>query len=189
LLRIIGGVARGRQLKTPSGTQTRPSGARLRKSLFDVLAPRIEGSHFLDLFAGSGAIGLEALSRGAASATFVECDRDALMALRRNLEALGFGERAVVVGKAWPQALGMLDGKYDLIFADPPYSGGLVPAVLESLGEAVSMGEGAVVMAQCPAGEQAPASAGRLRLFRGNQIGRSVVYFYRAEPSAQEVNL
>ncbi|MDO8916019.1 MAG: RsmD family RNA methyltransferase, partial [Coriobacteriia bacterium] len=100
-MRIVGGAWRGRPLVSPSGPTTRPTSDRVREALFDALGARLGsdlgGGAVLDLFAGTGALGLEALSRGASSAVFVENDRAALVALRRNIETLGAGPRAVVV--------------------------------------------------------------------------------------------
>jgi len=123
-LRITGGAWRGRTLSAPAGAACRPTQARVREALFDRLGARVEGARVVDLFAGSGALGLEALSRGAAGAVFVEQDRAALAVLRRNLEALGAAESAQV----WACDAGaFLDGEVgpaleaDLILADPPY--------------------------------------------------------------------
>src|SRR5438270_11792874 len=95
-MRVIAGYYRGRNLRSPPSMQVRPTSDRLRETLFNVLAPRIEGARFLDLFAGSGAVGIEALSRGAAQAVFVERAAPALKALRANLARLGVKEGAQV---------------------------------------------------------------------------------------------
>jgi 16S rRNA (guanine966-N2)-methyltransferase len=119
-MRIIAGEARGRRIRAPEGTGTRPALDRVRESLFTILGDLVEGAEVLDLFAGSGAFGLEAVSRGARSATFVEREPKALEALARNLQELGFLARGhIIQGDALyrPSA-----GKsYDLIFVDPPF--------------------------------------------------------------------
>ena len=106
MLRVIAGELRGRRLATPEGNATRPTGDRVRESLFDLLGPGQGGARVLDLFAGSGALGIEALSRGAAHAVFVERDRDALRVLRANLAALALSGRSTVVAgdafASWP---------------------------------------------------------------------------------------
>ena len=119
-MRVIAGRYRGRRLQAPSGTDVRPTSDRVREALFSILGD-IEGLRVLDLFAGSGALGIEALSRGAASAVLVENDREALEAIRRNLEPLGDAGARVVRAEAvaWLRAGG---GPYDLVFLDPPYS-------------------------------------------------------------------
>lgn len=118
-MRVIGGEFRSRLLKSVPGLDTRPTPDRLRESLFNILAPHIEGSVFADFYAGTGAVGIEALSRGAKRAVFVESNRAALAAIRENLRALGIEDRAEVrQGRA--AALAPLI-EADIIFADPPY--------------------------------------------------------------------
>lgn len=121
-MRIIAGQFRSRTLKSPAGLATRPTSDRLRETLFNVLAPRIQGAVFLDLYAGSGAVGIEALSRGAARAEFVEREPAALAVLRANLAALGltagFRIHSSSVG-AWLRRPSTQ--AFDLVFLDPPY--------------------------------------------------------------------
>jgi 16S rRNA (guanine966-N2)-methyltransferase len=125
-MRIIAGAWRGRPLQAPAGMTTRPTADRVRETLFSMLASRLgtfEGLSVADLFAGSGALGFEALSRGAASAAFVDNDFSARRAITANQQKLGAGERACLLGGsalALPSA-----GPFDLIFADPPYAAGL----------------------------------------------------------------
>jgi 16S rRNA (guanine966-N2)-methyltransferase len=144
-MRVIAGELGGRRLRSPRGQGTRPTSERAREALFSMLV-ELSGLRVLDLFAGSGALGIEALSRGAAAATFVERSPQALAALRANVAALGLGERARVVDGDALAAL-RLPGKYDLIFLDPPYAaagplaGALargLPGVLAAGGRVVS---------------------------------------------------
>jgi len=122
-VRVIGGTHGGRRLVAPAGTDTRPTAERVREALFSILGEeRVARARVLDLFAGSGALGIEALSRGAAEATFVDSDPRAADAVARNLEALGL--RGEVVRRDWRAALRTARGaarQYDLIFLDPPY--------------------------------------------------------------------
>jgi len=128
-MRVIAGELRGRRLASARGLATRPTAERVREAIFSMLGP-LDGTDVLDLFAGSGALGIEALSRGAAHATFVERAPRALHALRSNLAALELAERSQVLGG---DALAALRGtdKYDLVFLDPPYSA--APALAEAL--------------------------------------------------------
>ena len=124
-MRIIAGEWRGRKLVAPEGMATRPTGDRVRETLFSMLASRLGSFDELrvaDLYAGSGALGLEALSRGAALACFVDHERSALAAIRSNIAALGAGERARVIARAVETLPS--EQPFDLIFADPPYSAG-----------------------------------------------------------------
>lgn len=124
-MRVIAGTARGVRLVAPKGLDVRPTLDRVRESLFNILAPRIEGARFLDLFSGTGAIGIEALSRGAASCVFVESDRRSLDAIGRNIEAARVGDRARICRATLPRdwnAIPVLPEKYDIAVADPPYA-------------------------------------------------------------------
>ena len=120
-MRIIGGNAKRRSLKAPASTGTRPILARIRKSLFDILRLRVPDAKFLDLYAGSGAVGLEALSRGAASATFVDRNPACLHIIRQNLAALGMGEKGRLLRLDAAGVLFTVGGPFDLIFMGPPY--------------------------------------------------------------------
>lgn len=121
-MRIVSGTAGGRKLTVPDGDSTRPTSERVREAIFNSLysLDAIDGAAVLDLFAGSGALGLEALSRGAARATFVETDRNALDAIRDNIEALGFDDETRVVPGEALGYLGRADA-HDLVLLDPPY--------------------------------------------------------------------
>ena len=142
-MRIIAGEWRGRRLQAPGGQGTRPTADRTRETLFSMLASRLgnfEGLRVADLYAGSGALGLEALSRGAVHATFVETDMNALKAIRVNLSALNAADRAEVrplsatnLAPAQP---------FDLVFADPPYAKGSGTAVVQAIRNAGWLAEG-----------------------------------------------
>jgi 16S rRNA (guanine966-N2)-methyltransferase len=123
-MRVIAGIYRSRQLSAPRGMQTRPTSDRLRETLFNILAPRLDGCCFVDLYAGTGAVGIEALSRGAEHVWFAENAEPALVALRQNLAALkvsrGFTLEDRGVGAAL-QRLGKLPQRIDVVFLDPPY--------------------------------------------------------------------
>ena len=131
-MRIIAGAWRGRPLDAPRGQATRPTSDRAREGLFSMLQSRLgsfEGLKVADLFAGTGALGLEALSRGAGHCTFVEKDRHALDILRRNIDRLGAGDRTDVRAQAVEHAAAPA-APFDLIFMDPPYGAGLAQAAL-----------------------------------------------------------
>lgn len=147
-MRVIAGEAKGRRLKSPS-TGTRPMTDRMKEALFSVLG-EVDGLRVLDLFAGSGSLGLEALSRGAASAIFVDSARDAVVSLEQNIEATGLTKKSEVV---WADVASTLsrspDERMDLIFVDPPYS--TPPHIVQETLEAIVMGgfladEGRIVL-------------------------------------------
>lgn len=118
---VLSGKLRGRPLQPPKGEQTRPTTALVRKSVFDTLRPYLEDAHILDLFAGSGAIGIEALSNGAAHATFVENHPLALKALRHNLRTLDLENSSTILPLDASAALKKLKNTFDVIYSDPPY--------------------------------------------------------------------
>ena len=121
-MRIVSGIYGGRRLVAPKGDIARPTQDRVREAWFSILGAEVEGARVLDLFAGSGALGLEALSRGAASADFIEKARASLIALAANIEALGVREVAKIrKGDALKVVESLEAGSYDLVFADPPY--------------------------------------------------------------------
>ena len=122
-MRIVSGTYGGRTLRAPKDVRVRPTADRVREAWMSILAPELDGARVLDLFAGSGALGLEALSRGAGETTFVELNAPSLEALRANIEALGVGERVTVHrGDALRFAEGLAEGAFDVAFADPPYT-------------------------------------------------------------------
>ena len=166
-MRIVGGVHKGRTIKAPDGRDTRPTSDRARESIFNVLAhaewsPGIEGRRVIDLFAGSGALGFEALSRGAAFCLFVETDEGARGAIRDNVEALqAFGNTRVHRRSATDLGLkpaGMA-GPFDLVFLDPPYRKGLGTIALEKLIEGQWLSDNAIAVFEC-AEDESPETPG-----------------------------
>jgi 16S rRNA (guanine966-N2)-methyltransferase len=121
-LRIVGGEARGRRLRAVPGRSTRPTADRVRQSLFDLLGQRCDGLRVLDLYAGTGALAIEALSRGAVRATLVEQDARAAAVIERNASELGYGDRVEIVRDDVSRALPRLRGPFELVFSDPPYA-------------------------------------------------------------------
>jgi 16S rRNA (guanine966-N2)-methyltransferase len=186
-LKIIAGALKGRRLVTPRGATTRPTADQVRIALMDTLAPRLPDARVLDLFAGAGGVGLEALSRGAAHATFVERDPRALAALRANVEALGVAALVRVrrgdVLRELP-ALYEAGERIDVAFLDPPYEAGLVEATLQALGGGGLLMPEAVVVAQHFTKRAPAATIGALASFRARRFGETTLTFYRAAPRA-----
>jgi len=154
-MRIIAGEWRGRRLQAPPGQGTRPTSDRTRETLFSMLASRIgsfEGLRVADLYAGSGALGLEALSRGAAHATFVESDARAQTVIKANLAKLGLVERAHVIGGS---ALKLpRSDAFDLVLADPPYGPGSGSAVVSAVADADWLASGGWMSVEAARGER-----------------------------------
>ncbi|MGH7706487.1 MAG: 16S rRNA (guanine(966)-N(2))-methyltransferase RsmD [Vulcanimicrobiaceae bacterium] len=134
-LRVSGGALRSRQIRAPHDRGIRPTPARVREALFSILGARVVDARFLDLFAGSGAVGCEALSRGAAGAIFVERDSPAAAQLRVTVAALGVADRATVLRGDATRIAARLDGRFDLVYADPPFEQPAPSGAFEALRE------------------------------------------------------
>ncbi|HKP13794.1 MAG TPA: 16S rRNA (guanine(966)-N(2))-methyltransferase RsmD [Blastocatellia bacterium] len=183
-MRVIGGIYRSRRLRAVEGLGVRPTSDRLRETLFNVLGAGVRGGHFLDLCAGSGAVGIEALSRGARRAVFVEQSRRACAVIEANLRALDIADQAGLVCREARAALKQLaadNDAFDFIFFDPPYASGLYAAVLSDLGGGAVLGDAAVVVVEHRAKLPLADGYGRLSRFRELKQGESALAFYRAE--------
>jgi 16S rRNA (guanine966-N2)-methyltransferase len=182
-MRLTGGQDRGRRLFVPRGSRTRPTASRVREALFNILGP--PPGRVLDLYAGSGALGLEALSRGATAAVFVERDGAALGALRRNLREAGIDDRTSVIGADVRTALRKLAAmgqKFSWIFLDPPYAKE-TEGVLAELSGSELLTSCAVVIIEHDRRNQPPESAGGLFLTDRRQYGDTELSFYRCSGS------
>lgn len=182
-MRIIAGTWRGRALAAPDGKETRPTAARAREALFSMLTSALgtfEGLAVADLFAGTGALGLEALSRGAERAAFVENDRAALTALRRNISALGAAAQASVFARPAP-AIGPPPFKADLVFLDAPYEQGLTAPTLSALRERDWLTGSSWLSAEVGAKEPLPAPG--YELVRERVYGKARIVLLRCVSS------
>lgn len=186
MTRIIAGHGKGRRLTAPRGLGTRPTAARVRQTLFDILAPELRGCRFLDAFAGSGAVGLEALSRGAARVVFVDNSHAALHSLRDNVAALrAAGGDVQVLRQDARLALGALadDGvRFDVVYLDPPYDSGLYEPLLEQVGSLGLLEPGGLVVAEHFHKRGLPETIGGLLRTRQVRVGDHRLSFYRASP-------
>jgi 16S rRNA (guanine966-N2)-methyltransferase len=192
-MRVIAGSFRSRTLHTPAGLATRPTSDRLRETLFNVLAPRIQGAAFLDLYTGSGAVGIEALSRGAARVVFVERAPAAIRVLRANLEGLGLTEGYRIAAGSVGGYLRNAEGSppFDVVFLDPPYDAAReYAATLELLGGPAAglLAAGAMVIAEHRRKEALEDRYGDLNRTRLLKQGDAALSFY-ARTSATEEGL
>ncbi len=187
-MRISSGDRRGRRLRSPRGRQVRPTSDFLRQALFNILGVRVQGARLLDLFAGTGAVGLEALSRGASAVTFVERDARAVESLRGNVAALEFTDRIrLIAGDALPtlarlEAAGEL---FDIIFVDPPYVGDLVSRCMERLAQGAVLSDNGVLVVQAFHKTALPERAGLLARLRERRYGESALTFYAKEEACR----
>ena len=191
-MRVIAGTYRSRILKSQKGLALRPTSDRLRETLFNVLGANVAGSRFIDLFAGTGAIGIEALSRGASEVVFVENHALAAALIRRNLESLGIRKGAMVLSTDAIRGLEKLESKgkgktslCDYIFLDPPYAAAKDYArVLEYLGSGNLLAPGGLVIAEHRRSFELPEEVGALQCCRVLKQGDAALSFYRCAASA-----
>jgi len=184
-MRITGGQFGSRALKAPKGSLTRPTSDRVREALFSILGRRAAADSVLDLYAGTGALGLEALSRGAGSVVFVERSKEALAALNANVEALGVRGRVRVLALPIERALrGLHEEHFDLVLADPPYAdveSGAAAKAIETLVVPL-MSEEALLVLEHASRDPAPA-IGKLRQEGSRKYGDTTLSFYAASPA------
>ena len=182
-MRIIAGKYRSRTLRSLKGHALRPTSDRLRETLFNILGPAVQGAAFIDLYAGTGAVGIEALSRGARSAYFVEQHAPAAVLIRRNLDSLGIGKEADILGVDVVRGLERLEARHthaDFIFLDPPYAAAEeYEKVLEYLGESPLLAPGGRVIAEHLKKRVLPQRIGELELARVVAQGDAALSFYR----------
>ena len=185
--RIIGGAGKGRRLKTAAGDSTRPTGARVRQSLFDILAPVIPGCRFLDAFAGNGGVGLEALSRGAAKVVLVDRSASAVVAAKENARALAHARGEVLVFRQdAATAIGALADqgmRFDVVYLDPPYASDLYLPLLELVGASL-LAEDGVAVAEHFHKRALPERIGALVRTREKRVGDHCLSFYARAAAA-----
>ncbi|NIA13911.1 MAG: 16S rRNA (guanine(966)-N(2))-methyltransferase RsmD [Nitrospiraceae bacterium] len=179
-MRVIAGTAKGTRLAAPKGLQVRPTLDRVRESLFNILGPRIAGARFLDLFAGTGANGIEALSRGADRAVFVDQDQRSLGCVRHNLEATHLSTRAVLHRLSLSKAMAALraDGLFDIVFADPPYAFQDYSLLLELSADDTVLAPEGVVVIEHDIRAEIPGATGRLSQYRTGKYGDTALSFF-----------
>jgi len=188
-MRVTGGSARGTRLRSSRRRGLRPTPAVVREALFNRLAPEIEGAAFLDLFAGTGCVGIEALSRGARQAVFVEKARDLCRLVDENLRLARAEDRGAVIRHPVSTAIRTLRSRgalFDIIFLDPPYEAGIAPDVVKEVGEARLLAKEGVLVVEHAAREEMPCRAGELALTARRRYGDTLLSFYRWPTSAVE---
>lgn len=182
-MRVITGTARGRALEAPAGLDTRPTAARVKEAVFSIIQFEVEGARVLDLFAGSGQMGIEALSRDARHCVFVDNAARSQEVLRRNLAHTRLGGAAKLVAADALSYLRTAPDGFDIAFVDPPYKKGLLPGVLDAL--VPLMSAGGAVICETPPDEELPAAVGDYSLHRSYRYGKTKITVYR-RPQADE---
>ncbi len=194
-VRISGGSAKGRKigfrkafLRSDEGEELRPTSSKVREALFDIIRRELPGALFLDLYAGTGGVGIEALSRGAAEAIFVESNALRAGMIRSLLSEFGFGDRGRVLhAKAFDFMMREIrkGRRYDIVFVDPPYSSGELTKILPLMGEGEIVREGGLVVAEHFFKTKLPEGIGRLRLVKGYRYGDTVLTVYKSFHDSQ----
>ena len=181
-MRVIAGSAKGRRLEVPKNWDGRPTLDRVREALFNILSPRLPGGRFLDLFAGTGANGIEALSRGAHHCTFVDHSPAAIAAITHNIECMGLHARAVCLRLALPDQLDRLNvpdaPDYNMIFADPPHNFDAYNTLVARIQECGLLAEEGIVIVEHAVGLSLDAAIGALRCWRRATYGRTCLSFF-----------
>ncbi len=180
MLRIIGGKFRGRLIQAPKTQGTRPTQGMLRESVFNICQSEIENAEVLDLFAGSGAIGFEALSRGASHITLVESSKQALIAIRKNIEILNVTSQTTLIPLDAPTALKRLSKPFDLIYLDPPYDLHLAPILEQIIEQNLLKVNGTLFVEERhdPKKEKKPFSSEKLFLKSSRRFGTALLHQY-----------
>jgi len=185
-IRIAGGQRKGKKLKSLPGLATRPIMRRVKQSLFDILGTKIEGSSFLDLYAGTGSVGIEALSRGAKNAVFVEKERGCTGIIKTNLHLCSFEERAEVVEDDITDyfrrhAKFRISRVFDFIFIGPPYKENVTASTISVIDRICLLRESGWIISQHHVKEKIDRETGGLHLFRQEKYGKTMLSFYRYE--------
>jgi len=184
ILRVISGAAKGHKLKTLKSNLTRPTSDKVKGSVFNIIAPIIFDKDVLDLFAGTGNLGIEALSRGARSAVFVEKNRECFQIIRENLTHTKLMDKADIFVMDVCNALEKLsqkNNKFDIIFLDPPYKKGLVNDTLECISGSDVIKPDTVIIAEHDAQDVVLENIGVIKNFRQQKYGDTIISFYRQE--------
>lgn len=183
-MRILAGKAKGRKILTLATKEARPTLQIVRKSIFDIIAEDVPGAHVLDLYAGPGSLGLEALSRGSQKVTFVDENRRVLDKLTENIERLGFHEKTQLVNEDVVKTLFRLSRggkKYDIVFVDPPYKSNLVSGMIEALEVCDILRNRGSLIIEHSKHIELPHRIGWLTLWKMREFGETRVSFYRRQ--------
>ena len=178
-MRVITGKARGVQLKTPEGMQTRPTTDRVKEAMFSIIHFRIPGSSVLDLFGGTGQLGIEALSRGAKSAVFVDQRADACALIRENLKRTRTEQEGRVIRGDYLEYLSRCREKFDIILLDPPYAEVYLENALKKITEIDILQSGGIIVAERPLGKELPWEFDGYERSRDYKYGKILLTIYR----------
>lgn len=177
IMRVITGKAKGRRLQTLPGEDVRPTTDTVKEAVFSIIQFSVEGAAFLDAFAGSGQMGIEALSRGAEKAVFVDNSRNSLRTVRENIKVCSLEQGAKVVASDTISYMSSTGERFDIIFLDPPYQKGLLQRALEKA--PALMRSGGMIICEHPAEEKLPENAGGFTVYKEYRYGRIMISIYK----------
>ena len=178
-MRIISGTAKGRKLKTLAGDDVRPTSDKVKEAVFSAIQFDIEGRRFLDLFTGSGQMGLEALSRGAESATFIDSSAESVRICKENISTLGFDAASKVIRSDALSFLNLCGDKFDIAFLDPPYAAGILEKALVLLSQ--KMSDYGTIICEHPPEVILPDNVGGFTVYRKYRYGKINVTTYKKD--------
>ena len=183
-MRVVAGTLKGRRVTAVKGENTRPTSDKIKESIFNMIGPYFDGGLVLDLYSGSGNLGIEALSRGIEKGIFVDKEHDAVRTIRKNVEALGLERRVEIYRNDAFKALKALvkrELQFDLILLDPPYKGQQINAIIEFVSEHHLLIAGGVVMAECLKADELYESIGDIKQIRREIYGITAISIYKKE--------
>ena len=184
-MRVIAGDKKGRRLATPEGLETRPTTDKVKEALFSIIQFDLPGASFLDLFAGSGQIGIEALSRGAERAVFVDSGKKACSVIKENLTAVEYVRKSEVHQKNVEDYLSLCGEKFDIVFMDPPYEMGLIRPVFEKV--VLNCRDDAIIICEIPLNEELFEEIGGFELRRRYRYGKTELALFRKKETETEI--
>jgi 16S rRNA (guanine966-N2)-methyltransferase len=177
-VRIISGQHKGRRLTAGRKAKVRPTSDRVKESVFNVLREEVAGKRILDLFAGAGSFGIEALSRGAESVTFVDASFQSIKILRKNLKSLDLEEKATILRTDGLKALKKMQQSFHLVFADPPYLKGFVRKIIDSIAQSDVLEKSGILVVEHHKKETFPSTEDKLPVLKQKKFGDTVISFF-----------
>lgn len=178
MMRIITGEYRGRKIEAPRGMETRPTSDMMKESMFNILMNRVRGTVCMDLFSGTGNLGLEAISRGAVKCYFCDNRRESIKFIKKNIQTCGAEERATVVAGDWMKCLTRAIEPVDIIFIDPPYESGVYENVLEKIDEMEVLDDDGVIVCEHMKRQVLPEEIGSFEIAKQRKYGKKFLTFY-----------
>jgi 16S rRNA (guanine966-N2)-methyltransferase len=188
-LRVIAGEYKGRRLDPVEGTDIRPTSDKVKEALFSILGGAVIDSTFLDLFGGTGGIGIEALSRGARHVVFIDSNNRSIKVLRGNLKRLDIKEHVEVYNADYSTAIRKLykyGKRFDIIYIDPPYGIGLAESALKEIDQNPILSQAGLIVVEHDSKEDMPQKVGKLYLYRNKKYGNTVLSFYSTNEQSQQ---